>query len=297
MDLSCSRRCLIAGLAGLPLAAIVGACSGVDAVNALVPREGYERIDGLAYGPDERQRLDLYRPTGKGPFPVVVFFYGGGWDSGERADYLFIGQRLASAGYLAVIPDYRLFPDVAFPGFIDDCAEAVAWTGLQAAAYGGDPGRIALMGHSAGAYNAMMLGLDQRYLIAAGWPASRLSGVIGLAGPYDFRPFDSTLLQGVFGTWPDSDATQPITFARADAPPLLLATGTDDTTVLPANSERLARAIEGAGGEVTLVRYPGMGHVGIVAAIAQPVPGSDAVFGDIRAFLARQGMAGRAAPA
>lgn len=293
MDAGLPRRCLLARLACLPAAALVGACSGVDVVNALVPRDGYERIDGLAYGPHDRQRLDLYRPLGTGPFPVVVFFYGGGWDSGERADYLFIGQRLAAAGYLAVIPDYRLFPEVAFPEFIDDCAEAVAWTGLHAAAHGGDAGRIALMGHSAGAYNAMMLGLDGRYLLAAGWSASRLAGVIGLSGPYDFRPFDSALLQGVFGAWHDPDATQPITFARADAPPLLLATGTDDTTVLPANSERLAHAVGQAGGEVTLVRYPGMGHVGIVAALAQPVPGSDAVFVDIHAFLARQSMGGR----
>ncbi len=286
-----ARRGLLTRLAALPLAAMAGACSGADLVNALVPAGGYDRIEGLAYGPGPRHRLDLYRPLGEGPFPVVVFFYGGGWDTGARGDYLFVGQRLAAAGYLAVIPDYRLYPDVAFPAFIEDCAEAVAWTGEHASAYGGDSARMALMGHSAGAYNAMMLALDGRYLDAAGWPAWRLSAAIGLAGPYDFRPFDSALLQGVFGGWPDADATQPITFARGDAPPLLLATGEDDTTVLPANSDRLARAMEEAGGVVTLVRYPDMGHIGIAAALAQPVPGSDAVFTDILAFLDRHGMA------
>lgn len=286
-----ARRGLLARLAALPLAALAGGCSGADIVNALVPSGSYDRIEGLAYGPDPRQRLDLYRPLGEGPFPVIVFFYGGGWDSGARGDYLFVGQRFAAAGYLVVIPDYRLYPEVAFPAFVDDCAQAVAWTGAHAGEFGGDPGRMALMGHSAGAYNAMMLALDERYLDAAGWPASHISAVIGLAGPYDFRPFDSALLQGVFGSWPDGDATQPITFARNDAPPLLLATGEDDTTVLPANSQRLARAMEQADGDVTLVRYPDMGHIGIAAALAQPVPGSDAVFTDILAFLDRHGMA------
>lgn len=285
------RRGLLTRLAALPLAAMTGACSGADLINALVPSGGYDRIEGLAYGPGARHRLDLYRPMGKGPFPVVVFFYGGGWDSGERGDYLFVGQRLAAAGYLAVIPDYRLYPEVVFPAFLEDCARAVAWTGGHAREFGGDPGRLALMGHSAGAYNAMMLALDEGFRETAGWPASGLSAVIGLAGPYDFRPFDSALLQGVFGGWPDGDATQPISFARGDAPPLLLATGEDDTTVLPENSVRLARAMTRAGGEASLVRYPGMGHIGIVAALAQPVPGSDAVFTDILAFLDRHGMA------
>ena len=287
-----ARRGLLARLAGLPLAALAGGCSGADLLNALVPSEGYERIEGLSYGPGPRQRLDLYRPHGEGPFPVIVFFYGGGWDAGDRGDYLFVGQRLAAAGYLVVIPDYRLYPEVAFPDFLDDNARAVAWTGEAIAAHGGDPGRIALMGHSAGAYNAMMLVLDTDYLDAAGWPASRLAGAIGLAGPYDFRPFDSRLLQGVFGGWPDADATQPVTFARADAPPLLLAAGQDDTTVLPANTKNLARAMEQAGGAVTVARYEGMGHIGIIAALAQPLPGSDAVFDDILAFLAGIGMAG-----
>ncbi len=285
-----ARRHLLTRLAALPLAVLTGACSKADIVNALVPSDGYDRIEGLAYGPGERHRLDVYRPVGEGPFPVVVFFYGGGWDSGARGDYLFVGQRLAAAGYLAVIPDYRLYPDVVFPGFLEDCAQAIAWTGQHAPEFGGDPDRLALMGHSAGAYNAMMLTLDEAFLETAGWPASRLSGVIGLAGPYDFRPFDSDLLQGVFGGWPDADATQPISFARGDAPPLLLATGEDDTTVLPANSERLSRAMAQAGGEASLVRYPDMGHIGIVAALAQPVPGSDAVFTDILAFLDGVGL-------
>jgi len=285
------RRNLLGCLASLPLAGLAGGCSRADLVNALVPRDRYRRLVGLPYGAGPRRTLDLYRPDGEGPFPVVVFFYGGGWDSGDRGDYLFVGQRLADAGYLVVIPDYRLYPEVAFPDFLDDCALAVAWAGDHAAEYDGDAGRLVLMGHSAGAYNAMMLALDARYLDAAGWPASRIDAVVSLAGPFDFRPFDTARLQGVFGTWPDPAATQPVSFARGDAPPLLLLTGTDDEIVLPRNSENLARAIGEQGGAVTIVRYEGMGHIGIVAALAQPLPGSDAVFEDIRDYLDGEGLA------
>lgn len=281
-----TRRTLLGRLAMLPLAAMAGACSKADVVNAFVTRDGYDIVEGLPYGSHDRQRLDIYHPHGAtGQTPVVVFFYGGGWNSGDRGDYLFVGQRLAAAGFTVVIPDYRVFPEVAFPDFLEDSALAVAWIGRNIADYGGDPDRIGLAGHSAGAYNAMMLALDTSYLEAEGWPADRIRAVAGLAGPYDFRPFDSTLLRNTFGSYPDSDATQPITFARGDAPPILLATGLDDTTVLPANSERLAAAISQDGGVVELLTYPGVGHIGIIASLAEPLPETAPVADDLLAFL------------
>ncbi len=282
-----SRRSLLVRLASLPLAALAGACSKADVVNALVSRDGYDVLENRAYGPLPRQRLDIYRPHGEGPWPVIVFFYGGGWDEGEKDDYLFVGQRLAAAGYMVAIPDYRLYPEVAFPGFLGDSALAVAWTGRNIAGHGGRPGRLGLAGHSAGAYNAMMLALDRRYLDDAGWPVERIGAVAGLAGPYDFRPFDTSRLRNVFGGYPDADATQPITFARGDAPPILLATGLDDTTVLPDNSRRLAADIEKAGGEVTLITYEGVGHIGIIASLAGSLPEMAPVAEDVTAFFAR----------
>lgn len=285
MMLRC-RRSVLSRLVALPLAGLVGACSRADVVNALVTRDGYDIVENISYGPLGRQRLDIYRPlSATVSTPVVVFFYGGGWDSGDRCDYLFVGQRLAAAGYVVVIPDYRLYPDVAFPGFIEDCALAVAWVGNNIANHGGDPDRMALTGHSAGAYNMMMLALDRRYLDAVAWPTERIAAVVGLAGPYDFRPFDSNLLRRIFGSYPDADATQPISFARRDAPPLLLATGLADTTVLPANSERLAARMSQAGGRVKLVTYQGVGHVGIVASLADPLPETAPVAGDTIDFL------------
>ncbi|MGY8996114.1 MAG: alpha/beta hydrolase [Alphaproteobacteria bacterium] len=283
-----SRRSVLGRLAVLPLAGLVGACSKADVVNALVTRDGYDIVEDIAYGPLGRQRLDIYRPLNATvSTPVVVFFYGGGWDSGDRRDYLFVGQRLAAAGYVVVIPDYRLYPDVVFPGFIEDCALAVAWVGNNIADHGGDPDRMALTGHSAGAYNTMMLALDRHYLDAVAWPTERVAAVVGLAGPYDFRPFDSALLRGVFGSYPDAGASQPISFARSDAPPLLLATGLDDITVLPANSERLAARVAQTGGRVELVTYQGVGHVGIVASLADPLPETAPVAGDMTDFLER----------
>ncbi len=287
--ISQSRRTLLGRLAVLPLAALAGACSKADVVNAFVTRDGYDVVEDLAYGTHERQRLDVYRPhSATGSSPVVVFFYGGGWNSGERGDYLFVGQRLAAAGFIVVIPDYRVLPEVAFPDFLEDSAQAVAWVGRNIAEYGGDPDRVGMAGHSAGAYNAMMLALDVRYLEAEGWSADRIGAVAGLAGPYDFRPFDSTLLRNTFGRHPDPDATQPITFARGDAPPILLATGLDDTTVLPANSERLEAAIRQRGGDVELITYPGVGHIGIVASLADPLPETAPVADDLIRFLSEK---------
>jgi acetyl esterase/lipase len=267
------------------MVALVGACSKADVVNSFVTRDGYDLLEDISYGPLPRQRLDIYRPHGEGPWPVVVFLYGGGWDAGKKGDYLFVGQRLAAAGFMVVIPDYRLYPEVAFPEFLVDCAQAVAWTGNNIAGEGGDPRRIALAGHSAGAYNAVMLALDPQFLDAAGWPVQRIGAVAGLAGPYDFRPFDTDRLRNVFGGYPDSDATQPITFANGGAPPILLATGLDDTTVLPANSQRLHAALEAAGGEVELITYADVGHIGIIASLADPLPETAPVADDLILFF------------
>ncbi len=281
-----SRSTLIrTALALLPV--LLAACSPVDVLNATVPKDGYAVSEGLAYGPGPRHRLDVYVPDDlAGPAPVVVFFYGGSWKNGDRGDYLFAAEALVSRGYVAVVPDYRLYPDVAFPDFLDDGARAVRWVRESIAAYGGDPDRLFLMGHSAGAYNAAMLALDPDYLANAGIDRGAVRGVIGLAGPYDFLPLDTRTTRQVFGDAPDLPATQPVTFADAGAPPLLLLTGADDTTVRPRNSESLARAMAAEGGEAELRVYPDLGHIGIVLALADGQRGRAPVLDDLDAFVA-----------
>jgi acetyl esterase/lipase len=230
-------------------------------LNWLAPGGGYQLEAGIAYGDLARQKLDVYRPAAprSTPAPVVVFFYGGGWAGGDRGRFRFVGQYLARRGFVAVLPDYRLRPEGVFPVFLEDGAKALRWVQDHAAAQGGDPRRILLIGHSAGAYNAVMLALDRRYGAAAGFEAARLQGVVGLAGPYDFK-LDQDYLRQTFGAAPDRSRILPVAFAAPGAPPMLLVTGDADDTVDAENSRSLARHLQAAGSPVRLRVVPGLGH-------------------------------------
>jgi acetyl esterase/lipase len=232
--------------------------------------------------------VDVYAPNGTAAganLPVIVFIYGGSWASGDKNDYQFLGQALASRGFLVAMPNYRLVPETLFPGFIEDCALGVKWVSENIAAHGGDPSRIVLMGHSAGAYNAIMLALDRRYFRAADPGAIR--GFAGLAGPYNFLPLDVASTRNAFGQAPDLNATQPINFARADGPPLLLLWGDRDTTVGRKNIIGMERAAHAAGENIETKVYPRVDHVGIMLALSLPFRGSAPVLDDVTAFARR----------
>lgn len=274
----------------LLLATLAAACTpSLGTFNALAPRDsGAQRVaQDVAFGDGPRRKLDVYAPPGASQRPVIVFIYGGSWTSGSKGDYAFAGAALAAHGFVTVIPDYRLVPTVRFPSFIEDCAAAVRWTADHAQEYGGDPSRIVLVGHSAGAYNVMMLALDAHYLRDAGVDAGRLRGAVGLSGPYDFLPFDVDATRNAFGQAPDSMLTQPVHFARADAPPLLLLWGEADTTVGPRNLRSLDAAMHAAGGRVESKTYPGVNHVDIMLALSRPLRGRAPTLADVTAFAER----------
>lgn len=279
------RGLLVGGLAALSLPA----CSRLDllnGVNALAPGDGGVRrvVNGAAFGADPRQRLDVHAPAGAQGLPVVVFFYGGSWASGDRGGYGFAARALAARGFVVVVPDYRLVPQVRFPAFLEDGAAALAWTRAHIADHGGDPARLAVMGHSAGAWIALMLALDRQW---GGDGAIRAA--LGLAGPYDFRPFEpGGAAEAALGNAADLALTQPIHFARGDAPPVLLLTGDADTTVRPGNSDRLAAALTGAGASAQVRHYPGVGHIGILLALSKPFRGKAPALADSIAFLRQQ---------
>ncbi len=258
------RRSLLSLAASLAAAA----CSPVQVLNSLAPARLV--ADGVPYAPGERHTLDIYAPRGDGPFPVVVFLYGGGWDSGERGLYRFLGGALASHGLVTVVPDYRLYPAVRYPAFLQDNAAALGWTRDTIARYGGDPAQLFLMGHSAGAYNAAMLGLDGEWLGQVGMAPRDLRGVIGVSGPYDFVP-DTDTLRDIFGPPELLPRRMPITYVDGKQPPMLLLTGTADTTVRPGNTSRLAARIEQAGGFVEVRSYAGIGHIEIIGAVGTPL--------------------------
>ncbi len=272
--------------AGLGLAG----CSPIGAFNAVASGDAGSELagNGMAYGEHPRQRLDVYAPAKRtASMPVIVFIYGGSWNSGSRSDYAFAGRALAAQGYVTVVADYRLVPEVQFPDFLDDNARAMRWTKDNISRFGGDPRRIAVVGHSAGAYNAVMLALDPRYLRRAGVDGSSLKAVVGLSGPYDFFPFTSSAARDAMGNAPDPLQTQPVTFARAGAPPMFLAHGLDDTTVNPRNTATMAARLRSRGAIVTERRYPGLDHADTLLAIPQFTRARrQAVFDDVMRFLA-----------
>ena len=271
----------------LLLAGLLSACSPFIAVNLLVPKNGYSVRRDIAYGSDPRQKLDIYIPDGlKAPAPVLLFFYGGSWETGSRGDYLGFGQAFASKGIVTIVADYRLYPQVKFPAFVQDGASAVAFVHAHAREYGGDARRLFVSGHSAGAYNAVMLGSDPRYLKAVGGDFSWARGIIGISGPYDFLPLtDKALIDMFHGA--NNRAMLPINYidTRSDRPPMLLITGDADDTVGPGNTTRMAAAVNTHAGAARTIVYPGVGHIGIIASLLPPLRDRTSLREDVAGFI------------
>lgn len=282
-ETSMTRRVGLTALA----AAMTSACSPLSVFATLTPKDA-ARVEGRGwrYAEGGRGGVDVYAPpVAHGPAPVAVFFYGGSWNSGRRQDYGWAARALAAQGFLTLAPDYRLYPQVRFPDFLKDCAQAVRWAADHAVELGGDPDRIVLVGHSAGAYNAAMLALDTGYLKAAGVQPGRIRAFAGLSGPYAFLPLDGPITRQTFGGAADLQATQPTTFARADAPPAFLATGDKDTTVYPRNTRKLAAVLREKGAKVEERHYPGVDHAGTVLALSRPFRRKATLLADMTAFL------------
>jgi len=277
----------------LPLLALIAlaACAPVRVLNTIANSSGGHSVEkNVAYGPLARQSLDIYTPTAAAPpggWPVVVFFYGGSWNTGERADYAFVGSALTKNGVLTLVADYRLYPEVRYPEFLRDSALALAWGLDQAARLGGDPARVFVMGHSAGGYNAAMLALDPRWLAATGHRPAELAGWIGLAGPYDFFPTDNPDAQPVFFHPNYPPNAQPTEFGNRRAVPTFLGAPVNDKLVSPTRStQALASKLEAAGTAVTLRMYERASHATLIGAFAPPLRWVGPVLDDVSAFIA-----------
>jgi acetyl esterase/lipase len=272
--------------AALVTALAVVACGGLAFAVANAPAlfGDFERHADIAYGDNPRQHLDVYAPTKAIGRPVIVFWHGGAWEEGERSNYRFVGAALADAGYVAVIPDYRLFPEARFPAFVDDGAAALAWVARNAASFGGDPGRIYLAGHSAGAHLAAMLAYDPARLDRVGVPRAAIHGFIGLSGPYALDP-NSDRLRAIFAAPFGLDDWQPVRLAKPGAPPALLLHGEADGVVDVAHARTFAQALEALGVKVTLRVYEKRDHRDTVAAFALAAPDRLPVLAEIRIFI------------
>ena len=216
-------------------------CSPGKVLNLATSTNGATIFRNIAYGEGKRRTLDVYRPQGAHTAPIALFFYGGSWQSGDKKTYQFVASALASRGIVTIVPDYRLYPEVHYQGFLADGAKAVRWAKDHARQYGGDPSKLFIIGHSAGAYIAAMLVLDDEWLGKENLsPARDLEGFIGISGPYDFLPFRDRSVAAVFSTAKSERLSQPINFTGGPNPPILLLHGDSDNTVYPRNSIRLA---------------------------------------------------------
>ncbi|UJW83909.1 alpha/beta hydrolase [Devosia sp. SL43] len=266
------------------------AISILSIINVLSPKDGGSRkvARDVPYGAAARQKLDIYAPRDAvGPLPVVFFVYGGSWSDGDRRNYDFVGRALAAQGFVTVIADYRLLPEVEYPEFLEDCAEAFGWVAEHIGQYGGDAQRMALMGHSAGAYNAAMLALDPAYLAERNL-LGRVRCLVGLSGPYDFFPFDGPITLRTFGAVHEPTTTQPINHVTAKASPMFLATGDKDTLVYPRNTVALAARLRAAGVDVLERHYETLGHPGTLLALGRPARGIAPVLADVADYLQSQ---------
>ena len=279
------------GALAMALAAMLAlaACSPLGTLNAVIPGSSYTLSANVAYGPLPRQRLDIYRPTAAAPaagWPVLVFFYGGSWNRGEKADYKFVGEALASRGVLTLVADYRLYPSVRYPDFLKDSALALGYGLNEAKPLGGDAKRVFVMGHSAGGYNAAMLALDARWLSGTGHAPAELAGFIGLAGAYDFLPMTNPDAQPVFFHPNYPPNTQPIEFALASAPRTFLGAAVKDSLINPQrNTVGLADRLKSAGVPVTLRMYEGVSHITLLASLAWPLRFLAPTLEDVVAFI------------
>ena len=269
-------------------AALLSACTAVSLTAANVPAmfAHVRRTTNIAFGSGARDLLDVYQPSKPrgDALPVIVFWHGGGWVDGTKGLYRFVGAALAHLGYVAVLPNYRVYPEVRFPAFMDDAARAVRWVQQHAAEYGGDPHRIVVMGHSAGAHMAAMLALNTSYLQRAGADPHAIVGLIGLSGPYGLTP-NTDVLNTIFSAPYTPQDWQVIPYAGPQAPPALLLHGGSDDLVRPGNTDALAAALRSRGVRVEAKIYPGRGHADTVAALSVPARGRAPVLQDVADFM------------
>ncbi len=269
------------------LLSMLAGCTSSKALNRFASDTGFELTAGAPYDRGRNLGLDVYRPPQAAGAPVIVFFHGGRWSEGRKEDYKFVGQALASRGFVVMIVDFRQYPAVRFPAFVEDAARAVRWARNNARSYGGDPDQLFVMGHSSGAHIASLLALNEDYLKQVGGSRTWLRGMIGLAGAYDFMPITAPDLRDLFGPVDRFAYSQPIYYVDGQNPPLLLMHGRDDTVLWVSNTVNLARAVAKAGGPVETVLYDSLSHTMIIGALASYLRGRADVLDGIEDFVTR----------
>lgn len=281
------KRFLTAITAATAILLTLTACSGAKVLESLAPSDSVMVANDVVFDAEHDLALDVYHPINAEGATLVVFFWGGSWQTGDRSTYAFLGRTLASRGFVVMIPDYRVYPEVRYPDFLYDSARAVAWARAHARDYGADPARLSLMGHSAGAYNVAMLLTDDRYLEAVGGERSWVTSWAGLAGPYDFLPLNDPTLERIFEPADPLESSQPINWVDGEVPTTLLVVSDDDPVVDPRNTQRMAERLDRVGVPVELLRVDNLRHAGLVVSLSNVFPFDDQVLSTVSRFLGR----------
>ncbi|MCK4743611.1 MAG: alpha/beta hydrolase [Sulfuriflexus sp.] len=258
-------------------------CSPLGILNATVSSDGYTSVLNQAYGKKTRQSLDVHIPNNVSDnADVVIFYYGGRWQYGSKEQYKFVADAFTSKGIIVVLPDYRLYPDVDWRDFIKDGAGAYQWVFENIGKYHGNPKRIFVMGHSAGAHISAMVSLDESLLDKK---IRRPCGFMGLAGPYDFLPIRDADVIRVFSSAGDLKNTQPITFINKNDPAMLLMHGRDDVSVKVGNTTRVEKRVKQIGGTVNTKLYDDVDHIDLLISLSSTFRHISPVLDDSVAFM------------
>ncbi len=239
----------------------------------------------LAYGKHERQKLDVVWSVENTAAPVVVFFHGGSWRWGVKDFYREIGEEFAKHGVTCILADYRLYPEVRFPAFVEDAATVLKWTRDHVDRYNGDPSNIFLMGHSSGAHIISHLALDEKYLEAIGGDFSWIKGVVGMSCPYTFQPSSEWMYKDIFFPLADSPLVLPISHVDGDEPPFLVLHGRHDYLVDVKQAEAFVKRIESKGGEVTHKIFNFHGHFSLTRRITSWYMPPRGILHEVLAFV------------
>jgi acetyl esterase/lipase len=278
-------------LSSVLVLALAGAFSfaPLQTFNVLVPKDpGVERVaQDVAYGADQRQRFDVYRPQQAGSHPLLVFVYGGGWQFGSKEHYEFAARAYAAQGFVVAVPDYRIVPNVVYPAFVEDIASAIAAAQREGKRFNADVSRTYLVGHSAGAYNVTQAVMKPGFLEAAGVKPETIKAVATLAGPFDFVPLDVKYTIDAFSHLSGAalDETQPFNHARAGLPAFLILHGEADETVFLRSPHKLETSLREAGATVEMKVYAGISHSRIMLTLSRFFRDSAPVLEDSVAFF------------
>lgn len=257
------------------------ALSALAVVNGITANGGVGVSKDILYGDKPLQDLDIYYPKPLAQamkaesaidksYPMVVFVHGGSWESGSKEEYAFVGQSLAQAGYVTAVINYRKAPENVYPDYVKDAAQAIAWSHNNAKSFHADPNRLAVIGHSAGAFNAVAAVANEDFLAPYGMKPKDLGAVIGIAGPYsyDFRQYDSAT---AFGTNATPDEVMPDRQIKGEQPPYLLLTAEKDKVVHITNAIKMTEALKAAGVNVETGEIKGASHATSIGAMAPPL--------------------------